>query len=120
MKTERNEGRGTEAGKRGGLTMEGSHAGHAGRWMVVADVKGASSDFARSAALDAAAAAFDETAQKTMRENAESEESAKSKLLDASLSYSVGCLCQARRKCRPGKTERHSLAVVRIPKYFRR
>ena len=43
-----------------------------GRWMVVADVKGASSDFARSAAPDEdAAAAFDETAQKTMRENAE-------------------------------------------------
>ena len=62
-----------EARKRGGLTMEGSHAGQAGRWMVVADVKGASSDFARSAAPDEdAAAAFDETAQKTMRENAES------------------------------------------------
>ena len=39
--------------------------------MVVADVKGASSDFARSAAPDDDDAAFDETAQKTMRENAE-------------------------------------------------
>ena len=56
-----------EAGKRGGLTMPRQ----LGRWMVVADVKGASSDFARSAAPDDAAAAFDETAQKTMRESAE-------------------------------------------------
>ena len=53
-----------------GWVDEGSHAGQAGRWMVVADVKGASSDFARSAAPDDDAA-FDETAQKTMRENAE-------------------------------------------------
>ena len=58
-----------EASKRDGLT-KGAKPARPGRWMVVGDVKGASSDFARSAAPDAAAA-FDETAQKKMRENAE-------------------------------------------------
>ena len=71
MKTGRNEGRGWKGSGHAGWVDEGSQAGQAGRWMVVADVKGASSDFARSAAPDDAAAAFDETAQKTMRENAE-------------------------------------------------